>query len=67
MKQVSDTVEQTRFITSLYAVYWVDILHAIEYNSANLFQRLVGSHDTDSIALNQYIALREQLDGLCDL
>ncbi len=48
----------------LYAVYRMDVLHAIQNYPANLLQRLVWPHDTDGAALHQYITLRQELNSL---
>lgn len=51
-------------VAYLYPVDRMDILHAIEYNLPYFLQWLVRPHRTDGIPLHQYIAPRQQLDGL---
>ena len=40
------------------------VLHAIQNNPSDLLKGLIRAHDTDGIALNKDIALRQKFNGL---
>lgn len=42
----------------------VDIVHAVDNDASDLFEALVGAHGGDSVALDEDVAVCEQLDGL---
>lgn len=42
----------------------MDIVHAVDHDSSNLFQTLEGTHCRDSVSLYQYVAFGEKLNCL---
>lgn len=50
--------------TDFDAVDGMYVLHAVDYDPADLLQRLEGAHSRDCVALNEDVAVGEELDGL---
>ena len=48
----------------LDTIYGVDILHTVKDDPPNLLQRLVWTHNADSVALHEHVATRQKFNCL---
>ena len=45
-------IEKEQEETDLYPIDWMDVFHAVEYDSADFFERFVWTHNADCVALD---------------